>query len=72
MANTLPLEQMDTEEKLRAMEELWESLTRSPDAIPTPDWHREVLDERDARLCRGEADIHDWQSVKRRLQDKAR
>lgn len=72
MANTLPLEQMDTEEKLRAMEELWESLTRSPDAIPTPDWHREVLDERDARLRRGEADIRDWQSVKRRLQDKAR
>jgi len=38
--------QLPPAERLQLVEEIWESLSRSPDAVPMPDWHREVLDDR--------------------------
>ena len=39
-------------ERLQLVEAIWDSLLDTPEAIPMPDWHREVLDERDApRVC---------------------
>ena len=40
-------------EKLRAMEELWEDLTRSEDEYPSPDWHGDVLRDREEALKAG-------------------
>ncbi len=46
MATRLPLEKMTVEEKLQAMEALWEDLTRRADEYEPPTWHGEVLRER--------------------------
>ena len=35
--------------------QLWDSLTRDSDEIPSPDWHQDVLTDRKARAQRGEA-----------------
>lgn len=51
------IEKMSLVERLRAMELLWASLARTPDAMPSPDWHGEVLAERMAKLERGEAEF---------------
>ena len=49
MTVTLPLDQMTAEEKLQLIDILWESLDReSPNEIPLPEWHREILREREA------------------------
>ena len=45
MATKLPLHEMTIQEKLAAMEALWEDLSRSPEAIESPKWHREILDD---------------------------
>ena len=45
MAANLPLDQMSFEEKLQAMEALWEDLSREPDRIESPSWHEDVLKE---------------------------
>jgi hypothetical protein len=32
--------------KLAALEALWENVSQSPEAIESPEWHKEILDER--------------------------
>src|SRR5690349_21575960 len=38
--------QLPPAERLQLVEDIWESLAQSPDAVPVPDWHREVLTDR--------------------------
>lgn len=38
--------QLPPAERLQLVEEIWESLAQSPDAVPVPEWHRELLDDR--------------------------
>jgi hypothetical protein len=69
---TLNIEQMTVEEKLAAMEALWQSLSRNEDDIPIPEWHLEILEERKREVEAGEAKIEDWDSVKAELRKLGR
>ena len=64
MALSLPLSEMTLEEKLQAMEALWEDLSRTPDLIESPTWHEDILREREQRLAAGEAKFVDWDEAK--------
>ena len=64
MSVTLPLHEMTVPEKLRVMEALWEDLSRNADALESPEWHREVLEEREQRIASGEAQFSDWEQAK--------
>jgi hypothetical protein len=66
----LPLDQMTVEDKLLAMEALWDSLSRDPDTVESPAWHGEVLAERVAALEREEAALLDLEDVKRRMRER--
>jgi len=57
MATKLPPHEMTIQEKLATMEALWEDLSRSPDAIESPEWHSEILDERRQRVADGTAPV---------------
>ena len=59
---SLPLSEMTIEEKLQAMEALWEDLSRTPDLLESPAWHQDVLRERE--LAAGEASFMDWGQAK--------
>ena len=50
MQTTLPLEKMSTEEKIQAMEAIWNDLCKNGENLPTPSWHGEILHEREERL----------------------
>ena len=63
----LPLETMTLEEKLQAMEELWADLCRKDPHAISPEWHRDVLEEREAALARGEITYEDFDMAKARL-----
>ena len=67
---SLPLNEMSVEEKLQAMEMLWEDLSRREENVPSPDWHDAVLREREAALERGEEEVEDWESAKRRIRSE--
>lgn len=67
---SLPLDQMTTEDKLRAMEELWLDLCDVPERVPSPEWHGEVLAARQSRATSGEATVSEWSEVKQRLRDR--
>jgi hypothetical protein len=66
----LPLNEMTVEEKLQAMEMLWEDLSRHAEDVPSPDWHERVLREREAAVERGEEVIEDWDAAKRRIRSE--
>jgi len=55
MIDASQIEKMSVSERLQAMDQLWDSLNRSDEEIPSPDWHQEVLADRKARAQRGEA-----------------
>ena len=64
MTVTLPLNDMTVSEKLQMMEALWKDLSRNADALESPEWHRDVLDERERRITSGEAHFSDWEQAK--------
>jgi putative addiction module component (TIGR02574 family) len=63
---------LTVEEQIDYVQSLWERIAASPDQLPVPDWHREVLDERlkdfEANPDAGES----WDVVRDRLRDKLR
>lgn len=38
--------QLPPAERLELVEEIWDSLAATPEAVPVPDWHRAELDRR--------------------------
>ena len=39
-------DQLTVEEQIDYVQLLWEHIAATPDQVPVPDWHREVLEER--------------------------
>lgn len=66
----LPLSDMPLQEKLAAMETLWEALTRTPADIESPNWHKEILDNRQPRLAEGKSHFIDWEKAKGEIRSK--
>ena len=70
MANTLALDKMSVEEKIQAMESLWDDLCRQAGGVVSPSWHEEVLAERDALHKRGDDEFEDWDVAKGNIKNK--
>ena len=69
MPFNLPLKDMTLQEKLAVMESLWEDLARTPEAIESPAWHKDILDERRQRLAEGKSRFIDWETAKAKIRD---
>lgn len=67
---SLPLERMTLSEKLQALEELWEDLSRTPEQVPAPEWHRETLEARARQAEQGSSPFGEWSEAKQRLRDR--
>ncbi len=63
----LPLDQMTVREKLRAIETLWEDLARDDRQVKSPEWHFDVLKERERRHKSGKEKVLDWEVAKKEL-----
>ncbi len=67
MNATVDLKQMSLAEKLGLMEALWDELCRREEEIPIPDWHKELLDQRQREIEGGKAKFIDWETAKERI-----
>ena len=67
----IDIEKMSPEERLRLIEDLWESLRRRPETLPLTEGQREELDRRLDQLDRGETETIPWEEVKKRLRDRS-
>ena len=70
MSINFPLKEMTLQEKLAVMESIWEDLARAPEAIESPVWHKDILDERRQRLADGTARFTDWETAKADIRKK--
>ena len=68
----LPLDKMTTAEKLRVIEEVWDDLRRTPDDVPAPSWHADVLEARERRIREGSSQFLDWTEAKRSVRERTR
>jgi hypothetical protein len=62
-----PIESMTWEEKLRTLEELWDSIAREGDRYESPAWHEQELKATQTRVESGAERSMDWADAKRRL-----
>jgi hypothetical protein len=68
---TEAIEKMSSDEKLRVMEHLWQSLSREVARLESPPWHKEALRETAARQVAGKELPIDWDAAKRELRKRA-
>ena len=61
---------MSVPDKLRLMEDLWRDLSQNEQAITSPEWHGDILSERERKLASGEDTLVDWETAKRQLRAK--
>jgi hypothetical protein len=67
MELNLSLDKMTPEEKLRAIEVIWEDLCRTTPDLPSPEWHGDVLKQREKRASQGKEEFLDWDEAKDRI-----
>jgi len=70
MSTMLQIDQMTLEEKLRTMEALWDDLCQREEDVAVPQWHKELLDERERLIERGSAQFADWETAKKRISER--
>lgn len=57
-------------EKLQLVEDLWDDLAATPEAVPVYDWQKEELARRKANLMKNPASGLTWAEVQRRIRSR--
>ncbi|MEO8353752.1 MAG: addiction module protein [Chthoniobacteraceae bacterium] len=65
------IECMSVEERLQAIEQLWDSVSRLGGAVASPDWHGEVLSVRRAKVEAGEGKFLSISELRDRLKSSS-
>ena len=64
MEITLPLEKMSIDEKIQAMETIWDDLCQTAGSLSSPDWHRQVLQVRETGIKEGHEEFISLEKAK--------
>jgi len=64
------LRALPMDERLKLIEELWDSIDAEGDGLPLPDWHRAEIDRRLHALDLGTSVGTPWDQVRRRIAGK--
>ena len=57
-------------EKLQLVEDLWDDLAATPEAVPVHDWQKEELARRKTNLVKEPASGLTWKEVKQRVRSR--
>jgi len=58
---------MTIPEKIQLVQEIWDQIATEPEHIPFPDWHRELLCDRERDAVENPENEADWDTVRTRL-----
>ena len=72
MSYNLPLDTMSIEEKIQTMESIWEDLCKTADSVEFPEWHKQILAEREAEYKKGNDEFIDWDIAKKNIRNKTK
>ena len=70
MQPTIDLKQMTLPDKLSLMEALWDELCHREVEVPVPEWHEQILDERERQIKEGKATFGEWERAKERIRKR--
>jgi len=70
MKIVIPLERMNTTEKLQAIEDIWSDLARVPENVPSPAWHVDVLRAREERIANGTSRFMEISEAKQAVREQ--
>jgi putative addiction module component (TIGR02574 family) len=59
-------------EKLELLEAVWSELSADPDTIDVPDWHKEILDQRQSGIEQGSMKPIAWELAKEQINLRVR
>lgn len=57
-------------EKLQLVEDLWDDLAATPEAVPIHDWQKEEVARRKTNLMNNPGSGLDWEDVKRQIRQR--
>lgn len=63
---------MTLPEKLELLEAVWSEIASDPDQVEVPQWHKEILDERQRAFEEGRDKAIDWDEAKRQIEKAIR
>jgi len=66
----IEIDSLSIPEKLALVDQIWSSIGRDAENVPSPDWHKELLEERLRRLDSGEASVSSLADLKKRLEKR--
>jgi len=61
---------MSVEEKLQVIEEIYTDLANTPENIPSPSWHADVLRAREKRISEGTSHFLDIGEAKKAVSEQ--
>jgi putative addiction module component (TIGR02574 family) len=67
---TISIFDLSPSEKLQLVENLWDNLAATPEAVPVHDWHKEELARRKANLMQHPTSGLTWEDVQRRVRSR--
>ena len=70
LIQTADLALLPVDDRLRLIEEIWDSLDIVAEDLPLPEWHREEIDMRLDALDQGVSVGTPWDEVRRRITGK--
>ena len=62
------IRKLPMKEKLALLEAVWEEISPYPDELEVPQWHKDILNERQEALKQGQIRILDWEDAKKEIE----
>jgi len=69
-SNVTSVFDLSPSEKLQLVEDLWDDLAATPEAVPVYDWQKEELARRKANLLKNPASGLTWEEIQRRVRTR--
>jgi len=66
------IRELTLSQKLELLEAVWSELSSDPNTIEVPQWHKDVLDERERGLEKGSVAVIDWELAKEQINLRVR
>ena len=63
------IHKMPLREKLLVMEAIWDDISREEENLEVPQWHKDILDERERLIAEGKAKFIDWDDAKNQIRE---
>jgi len=59
-------------EKVALLETVWAEIATDPSQVEVPQWHKDILDQRDLDLREGQAVALEWEGAKKQIDQATR